>query len=250
MSTSAFFDPELVSALQLAREAQQAVQAVLRDLAQRAAVSAAAGLAGAAATPTALPAPAAPAVHVPRKASYERTAVMNPGAVAEMVARARSAATAKTAEAATESAVRRAHRVLAGMWMAYQPVVSARAQTPVAYEALSRTVASGVGASFGAIQAVQDAGMLATFSRAVRTQVAAALATHDGVHTMFVNIEEADLDDAMLGSGSDPLTVHANRVVFDVSLSRFKSRVAGYRRRIERLQARGFRFALDDFGAG
>ncbi len=246
MSTS--LNPELALALKVAREAQEAVQFVLKELAQRAPLSAALMSTAAALTPAPLLALPATAAKPARKSGHERTAVMDPQAVADMVERARSAAASQPSNATPESAVLRAHRILAGLWMAYQPVVSAQGRKPVAYEALARTVASGVGGPIGAIQAMTEAGMLPDFGRLVRAHTAAALAAHREVTTLFVNIEESDLDDSTLGSASDPLTAHANRVVFDVSLSRFEGRVVRYRSRIERLQARGFRFALDDFG--
>ncbi len=142
-----------------------------------------------------------------------------------------------------------AGRLLSELAVVYMPVIAAYSTRPVAHEALVRSAAAPQSDGRAIIDAVATGGMLPQLGAAVRCAVAANLALTRDASLVFVNVEEADLDDGSLGSPNDPLTAYASRVVFDLSLARFDRPIPDHCQRIDWLRRRGFRFALDDFGA-
>ncbi len=143
-----------------------------------------------------------------------------------------------------------AARLVADLTAAYMPVIAAYSMCPVAHEALVRTRTAPHYDGRTIVDAISAGGMLPQLSAAVRQAVAATLAARQDVSLVFVNLEESDLIEPALGARGDPLTVHAARVVFDLSLSRFDRPIKEHETAIAWLRRRGFRFALDDFGAG
>jgi len=135
----------------------------------------------------------------------------------------------------------------AGLWMAYQPVMT-RDGTCFGYEALLRTTATAVPHPGAFLDIAQRLGKIVELGRQVRAAVAQDLATASGV--AFVNLHPFDLGDRELGSESDPLAVWADRVVLEITERASLDGVPDLRGVIARLRARGFRIAVDDLGAG
>jgi EAL domain-containing protein (putative c-di-GMP-specific phosphodiesterase class I) len=67
---------------------------------------------------------------------------------------------------------------------------------------------------------------------------------------VFVNLHPRDLEDEQLGSDSDPLSDHADRVVLEVTERATLDGIRGVGMRLDVLRRRGFRIAVDDLGSG
>ncbi len=152
------------------------------------------------------------------------------------------------AKAAEERAVLGA--AIETAFMAYQPIVSATANTIVAYEALLRGRSEPHRNPEAFVAAAGRAGMLHALGRAVRTAVASDIGEAAPDVSVFVNLHPLDLLDEDLFAPSSLLSRHAPRVVLEVTESASLEEMVDLRVRAARLRAAGFRLAIDDMGAG
>jgi EAL domain-containing protein (putative c-di-GMP-specific phosphodiesterase class I) len=119
------------------------------------------------------------------------------------------------------------------------------------YEALLRSTDRSLphpGAILDAAERLEKTSLL---GRAIRAQVAnvfAAAPADRGV--VFVNLHLDDLFDKSLTSPFAPLTRIASRVVLEITERSSLDHLGDVRYRIAELRERGFRIAIDDFGAG
>jgi EAL domain-containing protein (putative c-di-GMP-specific phosphodiesterase class I) len=67
---------------------------------------------------------------------------------------------------------------------------------------------------------------------------------------MFVNLHPAEIEDPMLLGETDPLRPHASRIVFEVTERASILDFDYFRKRLTELKLLGYRFAVDDLGAG
>ncbi len=139
-------------------------------------------------------------------------------------------------------------RALTGLWMAYQPVVWAQGGTRFGHEALLRTTAAGVASASTFLNIAKRLGKLPDLGRAVRERVARDLPAMEAA--VLVNLHPHELTDLDLGSPADPLSLHAGRVVLEITERASLDGVGGLRQTVERLRERGFRIAVDDLGSG
>jgi EAL domain-containing protein (putative c-di-GMP-specific phosphodiesterase class I)/ActR/RegA family two-component response regulator len=139
-------------------------------------------------------------------------------------------------------------RAQAGLWTAYQPVVWARDAKRFGHEALLRTTAREVPHPGVLLDAAERLERVAELGRQVRANVARDLDTL--TDAVLVNLHPLDLADPELGAEADPLSLHANRVVLEITERAPLERVGDLRDLVARLRARGFRIAVDDLGAG
>jgi EAL domain-containing protein (putative c-di-GMP-specific phosphodiesterase class I) len=93
-------------------------------------------------------------------------------------------------------------------------------------------------------------GRLPDLGRRIRQTVAADIARLATDALMFVNLHPRDLEDESLLDGDSPLVQHARRCVLELTGGPSLQNVSGVRSRVDRLRALGFRFAIDDLGAG
>lgn len=135
-----------------------------------------------------------------------------------------------------------------GMWMAYQPVVRSSDGTFFGQEALLRTSAPDVPHPGAFLDAAQRLRRLPELGRRVRARVARDVSALNG--SVLVNLHPLDLTDPVLGTEADPLSMHAERVVLEITERAALEDLGEVRRVIARLRARGFRIAVDDLGAG
>jgi EAL domain-containing protein (putative c-di-GMP-specific phosphodiesterase class I)/CheY-like chemotaxis protein len=140
------------------------------------------------------------------------------------------------------------HRAQAGLWMAYQPVLWASDRKPYGREALLRTAARDVPDTNAFLELARRLGGIRDLGRKVRAAVAHDLSTMTG--DVLVNLHPLELSDPELGSATEPLTSHAERVVLEITERDSLDGVEGLQDRVGRLRARGFRIAIDDLGAG
>ncbi len=139
---------------------------------------------------------------------------------------------------------------LATMWMAFQPIVSAKYHRIFGYEALMRTKERTLGNPPAVLEAAEKLRRMAELGRRVRALSAQAFERAPKDAMLFVNLHTRDLLDPELYESSSPLGRIADRVVLEItertSIDTIKDIVA----RVAVLRYNGFRIAIDDLGAG
>ncbi len=139
---------------------------------------------------------------------------------------------------------------LSSVWMAFQPIVNANDYTIHGYEALLRSrdpILSNPGLLLAGAEAVHR---LPELSRVIRAHVTKDVLEHTPVGDIFVNLHPADLTDNALLADDNPLHGIAQRVVLELTERASILHVPELERRAQALRAMGYRFALDDIGAG
>jgi EAL domain-containing protein (putative c-di-GMP-specific phosphodiesterase class I)/ActR/RegA family two-component response regulator len=134
-------------------------------------------------------------------------------------------------------------------WMAYQPIVDRRSGAVCACEALLRTAEPGFVRPPDLLAAAEQLDRVAEVGRAVRADVAAALAGADS-GLAFVNLHPRELDDPELYRRDAPLSALASRVVLEITERASLATVSDVTDRVAALRALGYRIAVDDLGAG
>jgi EAL domain-containing protein (putative c-di-GMP-specific phosphodiesterase class I) len=141
-------------------------------------------------------------------------------------------------------------RALETMWMAWQPIVSHKEKRIYAYEALVRTDEPTLARPNLLLDAAERLGRLPDLGRAVRSRVAAQVGKAPSDALLFVNLHPQDLHDDQLYASSSPLSVHARRVVLEITERAGLDGVKDPNARVASLRQLGFRIAVDDLGAG
>jgi EAL domain-containing protein (putative c-di-GMP-specific phosphodiesterase class I) len=140
-------------------------------------------------------------------------------------------------------------RALAGIWMAYQPIVRADGSL-YGYEALLRSNEPELPNPGKVLEAAERLGRVADLGRVVRTATAETFGKAPESAALFVNLHPRDmLDDGLLAPDA-PLASLSHRVVLEITERASLGAIADVRGRVEALRARGFRVAIDDLGAG
>lgn len=139
-------------------------------------------------------------------------------------------------------------RALCSLWLAYQPIVSARDGRVIAHEALVRSEEPALGDPVALFDAAGRRSRRRRLSRAIRSRLAADLAAAPG--DVFTNLGAEELDDEALYDPRGPLAPFAARVVLEITEQAPLERVPDLTGRIARLRALGYRLAVDDLGAG
>jgi EAL domain-containing protein (putative c-di-GMP-specific phosphodiesterase class I)/ActR/RegA family two-component response regulator len=138
---------------------------------------------------------------------------------------------------------------LASMWVAFQPVVRWSSQEVFAYEALMRTKELRLPHPGAVIGAAERLGRLSEVGRAVRMNVARVM-HQSPVPLLFVNLHAHDLLDDELYSSDAPLSSVASNVVLEITERVSLEDIKDCEARVNALRKQGFRFAIDDLGAG
>ena len=142
-------------------------------------------------------------------------------------------------------------RALAGLWMAFQPIVSSSRRRVVGYEALMRTTeASAFPGPLEVLDAAERLDRTSAVDERVFRCVAdvAALAPPDAM--LFVNIHPAALAHSDLFADDNPLIPFARRIVLEITERSSLERVPDIDAKIAALRETGFRIAIDDLGSG
>jgi EAL domain-containing protein (putative c-di-GMP-specific phosphodiesterase class I) len=141
-------------------------------------------------------------------------------------------------------------RGLAGLWMAYQPIVRGSDGGVQGHEALLRTTEPVFPHPGAFLAAAEQLGRLPDLGRAIRKSVADAVASGALPGDVFVNLHPLDLADYSLLDPGAPLSRFASRVVLEVTERESLDRVSDVAARMRGLRDLGYRIALDDLGAG
>lgn len=140
-------------------------------------------------------------------------------------------------------------RVLDSLWMAYQPIVSARDRTLFGHEALLRSADKSLPHPGAILDAAERLGRLHDLGRRIRARTAADASGVQG-STFFVNLHASDLMDDTLLSATSPLAQVADRIVLEITERASLDGVTDARAKVAELRRMGFRIAIDDLGAG
>lgn len=138
---------------------------------------------------------------------------------------------------------------LAGLYMAYQPIVRLKSQRVFAYEALLRSTDARLPDPGAVVGAAERLGRLHLLGRAVRASVAQTM-VESPASRIFVNLHPRDLLDEELFDAGSPLSCHAERVVLEVTERASLEDMPDAQERVARLRQLGYRVAVDDIGAG
>lgn len=141
-------------------------------------------------------------------------------------------------------------RAMAGMWMAFQPIVSWANKSVVAYEALMRTTDATLHFPTDILRVAETLGEIQSVGHQTRAMIAEVLGHHPELPGVFVNLHVLDLLDDHLYSESSPLFPFANRIHFEITERMALEKVPDTPQRIGRLRKHGYRIAVDDLGEG
>jgi EAL domain-containing protein (putative c-di-GMP-specific phosphodiesterase class I) len=141
-------------------------------------------------------------------------------------------------------------RSMAGMWMAFQPIISWSKRSVVAYEALLRTTDTNLHLPTDILHVAETLGEIHDIGHRSRALIAEVLGHHPELPGIFVNLHVLDLLDEQLYSESSPLRPYANRIHFEITERMALEKVPDTRHRIDRLRQHGYRIAVDDLGEG
>ena len=137
---------------------------------------------------------------------------------------------------------------LAGLDLAFQPIVRWPQRRLVAYEALLRTTEPSFPRPEKLVHAAETLGKVHELGRAIRAR--AALRMQKSPMRLFVNLHSEELLDDALYDPKAPLSSIAGRTVLEITERAGLDRVPDVRARIDRLKRMGFSVAVDDLGAG
>ncbi len=157
---------------------------------------------------------------------------------------------ARSAELARERELRELDesfdRALEGLWMAAQPILTADGKVE-GHEFLMRSVEPNLPNAGAVLVAAESLDRVHHLGRRVRALVAQAAKKIPGL--LFVNIHPLDLQDSELLRNGGALAAIAHRTVLELT-ERTKLDQDEACSMITYLRALGFRFAIDDLGAG
>lgn len=150
------------------------------------------------------------------------------------------------ARAALEASFERA---LEGLWVAFQPIVSAETKQLYGYEALVRSTEPSLPRPEALLDAAERMDRLPDLGRRIR-QCALGAVPEDQSWSLFLNLHPRDLaDDTLL----DDVLRHSAmipRLVLEVTERASLDSIPEAQSRIAMLRAIGCRIAIDDLGAG
>jgi EAL domain-containing protein (putative c-di-GMP-specific phosphodiesterase class I) len=98
------------------------------------------------------------------------------------------------------------------------------------------------------VEAAERLGRIIDLGRRVREVVRPTIAATEGL--FFVNLHPSELDDSSLYDPNAPFAAYAQRVIFEITERRSLAEITDLSARLARLREVGYRFALDDLGAG
>lgn len=145
---------------------------------------------------------------------------------------------------------RRFRRAIDARWLVFQPIVHASTGAIYSYECLLRTSETSLQRPDVLIGVAERLGRVPELGRAVRVAAAAALSSAPAGTRLFVNLHPLELTDEELFTEKNPLVPMASQVVLELTERARLETLTDAPARIAMLRAMGFRFAIDDLGAG
>ncbi len=141
-------------------------------------------------------------------------------------------------------------RAIAGIWLAYQPIVSWVDRRIIGWEALLRAEEPGLQDPHSLIALAERLGRVWEVGRIARARAADAAAELPPGTLLFVNLHPSDIRDDDLYQPTSPLSRVAHRVVLEITERASLDGVSDLDHRVARLRRLGFQIAVDDLGAG
>lgn len=141
-------------------------------------------------------------------------------------------------------------RALAGLWVAYQPIVSWSRRHVFAQEALVRSDEPSLPSPGDLFDSAERLGVIHQLGRAIRERVAETIRDVPSTGLIFVNVHTAELQDDQLYAADAPLSQYASRVVLEITERAALDQIKDLPSRTARLRQMGYRIAIDDLGAG
>ena len=139
---------------------------------------------------------------------------------------------------------------IAGLYMAYQPIVRPHDRSVFAYEALMRTHSQALRDPSQLLAAAEALGRISELGRAVRESVATTLLQNPQcTEPIFVNLHPSELQ-TDLALETEPLFPFASRVVLEVTERDQIGSEESLHETLRVLRAVGYQLALDDLGEG
>ena len=139
-------------------------------------------------------------------------------------------------------------KALAGIHLAYQPIVSISEKRIVAYEALMRSGEPPLATPLAILEAAERIDGIRKVTERVTDLAAQAMVMLPEGATLYVNVHAQDLLDDFLERCA--LAPHASRVVLEITERGTVDSVPHLSARAQSLRGVGYRLAVDDLGAG
>ena len=141
-------------------------------------------------------------------------------------------------------------RALAGLWMAYQPILASDG-TVFGYEALLRSDEPALPNPGAIIDAAMRLHRLPQLTETIRQHVERDLAEATTDWTFFLNLHPHDLlDPALSGTKVDPFANFRQPLVLEITEREALDTIEGVTERVDTLRGFGHSIAIDDLGAG
>ncbi len=134
--------------------------------------------------------------------------------------------------------------------MGFQPIVRSEDDSVFGYEALVRSDDLEMSQPGALFAAAEELGRSAELGARIREAVAKRIPEAPDGTTILVNVNPDHLADTDLYAREAPLTVHAGRVVLEITERESLGSDEELATRIARLRGLAYRIAVDDLGAG
>ncbi|MEZ6004825.1 MAG: EAL domain-containing protein [Planctomycetota bacterium] len=140
-------------------------------------------------------------------------------------------------------------RALTSLYLVFQPIVDPRANRIVGHECLLRLADPSVHSAAQLFGMAEGLGQVPALERAIRKRIARELSESTVRTDVFINVHPLSLLDERIYDPSDPLTRHADRIVFELTEHTAVLTPEQVDSSIARLRNLGYRVALDDLGS-
>jgi EAL domain-containing protein (putative c-di-GMP-specific phosphodiesterase class I) len=140
-------------------------------------------------------------------------------------------------------------RALAGLWMAFQPIVSWSHKSIVGYEALVRTNEPSLSSPLDLLKTAEDLKQIGLLGQRVRRHVASVMSACSYPSPMFVNLHSLELLDKSLYDPASPLAAFAEQIYFEITEQTAVDDTQEFLARTRRLRSLGYKIAVSDVGA-
>lgn len=141
-------------------------------------------------------------------------------------------------------------RALECLYLTFQPIVSSKDGSVVAYETFMQSSDDVTPLPSTIFRAAERSGRVAQVERKLRATTANAMLESETDWLFFVNVHPRDLLDHELYAPEAPLSRVAERVVLEITDRAELENTPNVRERIRDLRRLGYRLGLNDLGAG
>jgi len=136
------------------------------------------------------------------------------------------------------------------LWMAFQPIVSAVDNSVFGYEALLRSGEVLLHSPIAVLRAAERLNRVHEVDRIGRDRIAAQLEDRAEPTMVFINVHSEDLRDEHLLDRKSHISRFAKHIVLEITERTPLDEIHDLGLRVGELRALGYRFALDNLGAG